>query len=197
MTTRFTASFIADGDVVYLTAPYAVSGGSGALVTSIFGVAVRDLASGEAGGFKVAGIFYLAKTTGTAWTAGDRLYWDDSGKKLTKTATAGQLVGVCTTDAASGDAFGYIRLNSTAPALLTGSQGTLADLTDNGGGATADGTIGVVTNPTLSWNGSTDPTAQQATDINTALTALKDAIKELSAKQNALLAKLRLAGILT
>lgn len=197
MTTRFTAAFIADGTVLTLTAPGAVSGGSGALIGSIFGVAERDLASGEVGGFMVEGVFYLAKTTGTAWTAGDKLYWNDSTKKLTKTATSGQLVGVATADAASGDTFGYIRLNEAVPGLLTGSQGTLADLTDSSGGATADGTIGLVTIPTISWNGSTDPTAQNATDINAALTALKDAVKELSTKQNALLALLRLAGILT
>jgi hypothetical protein len=72
----------------------------------------------------------------------------------------------------------------------------VAAMTDSSGGATADGTIGLITIPTLSWNGSTDPTAQQATDINAALTALKDAIKELATKQNAIIANLKTAGLM-
>lgn len=72
----------------------------------------------------------------------------------------------------------------------------VAAATDNSGGATADGTIGVITIPTLSWNGSTDPTAQQATDINAALTACRDAIKELATKQNAIIANLKAAGLM-
>jgi predicted RecA/RadA family phage recombinase len=182
-----------------LVAPYTVSGGSGAKVgTSLFGVAMMDIASAATGPFAMEGLFKLAKTTSQAWTAGDRLYWDDSGKKLTTDATAGLFVGVCTVAAGSSDATGYCRLNEGAPGLNSGSQGTLADLTDNSGGASADGTIGVITLPTLAgWNGSTDPTAAEATQIITACTESRDAVKELATKLNALLAKLRLAGILT
>lgn len=80
-------------------------------------------------------------------------------------------------------------------------------LVDNGGG-TADGTvaamtaaaaitdsstgvdpgnniIAAITNPDLSgWNGSTDPTAAQATAIGAAFTAIKAAIAQLAAKMN-------------
>lgn len=72
-----------------------------------------------------------------------------------------------------------------------------AALTDNSGGAAADGTIGAVTLPTLAWNGSTDPTAAQATAINAAIQALMDAVKELSTTVNAQRTALRTAGILT
>ncbi len=77
-------------------------------------------------------------------------------------------------------------------------QTGIADLTDNGGGAAADGTIAVVTNPTLDdWDGATVfPSAAQATAINAAITALKAAVKELSTKTNAILASLRLGGAL-
>ncbi len=74
----------------------------------------------------------------------------------------------------------------------------IAALTDNSGGASADGTIGVATLPTLAgWNGSTDPTAAEATQIITCTTALRDAVKELATKQNEVIAALKSAGIIS
>jgi hypothetical protein len=65
----------------------------------------------------------------------------------------------------------------------------ISALTDNSGGAAADGTIGVVTLPNLaSWDGATVfPSAAQATAIIAAITANRDAVKELSTKLNALI----------
>ncbi len=62
----------------------------------------------------------------------------------------------------------------------------VAALTDNGGGATADGTIGAIT--------LTEPAnhAAQATINN----QIADAIKELSTKINAVIAALKTAGIM-
>src|SRR4051794_4658814 len=101
-------TFIQPGKTLSLTAPYAVTSGKGALVTPIFGVAVNDVASGAAGEFMTEGVFYLLKASG-AWTAGDAIYWDDSAKNCTKTATGNKLIGMATQDAASGDTSGYVR----------------------------------------------------------------------------------------
>lgn len=75
---------------------------------------------------------------------------------------------------------------------------TLSSLTDNSGGAAADGTIAVVTAPNLaSWDGATIyPSAAQATAIIAAITALTNAVKELSTKQNALITSLTTAGVM-
>lgn len=85
--------------------------------------------------------------------------------------------------------------------ILSGTvtpQANPGALTDNSGGGAADGTIGAVTNPDLSaWNGAAAPTAAQATAIGAAVTALKDAIKELSTKQNSMRTALISAGVLT
>lgn len=114
--------------------------------------------------------------------------------------------------------------------------GAVADLTDNSGGAAADGTIGVVTLPTAITNNSAgtadgtlealpDPAdtpgtadalrddlvanvlpvirnyatelATRQAENRTAHTAERDAIKELAAKVNAILAALRTAGIIS
>ena len=69
-------NFIQRGETLTLTAPYAVSSGGGALVGSIFGVAVTDVASGEDGEFQVAGVFDLVRETGasTGWSQGALIY---------------------------------------------------------------------------------------------------------------------------
>lgn len=70
---------------------------------------------------------------------------------------------------------------------------TVTALTDNSGGAAADGTIGAITTftPSVAWNGSSVyPSAADATAISAGITANKDAIKELATKLNALIAAL-------
>jgi predicted RecA/RadA family phage recombinase len=187
-------TFKQEGRVLTLAAPYNRNSGEGAKVGAIFGVAVKDVDISDDGQFMTEGVHSLVKATG-AVTQGDRLYWDDSAKKLTTDSTAGMLVGVATASALSGDANAMCKLNEACPEMVEGAE-TVVALTDNSGGASADGTIGLVTIPTLAWNGSTDPTAQQATDINAALTALKDAVKELATKQNAVIVALQTNGAL-
>lgn len=147
-------NFIQPGNTLTLTAPYAVDSGDGALVGYIFGVAATDMESGDSGEFQLTGVFLLEKATGSAWAAGERIYWNDSTKKCSDDSTVGQLIGTATAAAASGNTTGHVRLNGVAPATAEGPQAAIADLTDNSGGATADGTIGAVTAPTaLTDNG--------------------------------------------
>jgi predicted RecA/RadA family phage recombinase len=275
-------NYIQPGNILTLTAPYAVDSGEGAKVGAIFGVATADILISVEGEFHTTGVFDLAKTSAQAWAVGDRIYWDDSNKRCDTDSTVGMFIGVATAVAANPTSTGYVRLNGgSAPENTEGAQAAVADLTDNSGGAAADGTIGVVTAPTAltdngggtadgtvsaaaepvtltdstSFSGTHDDTlaavtvpadltgsesptegehnallavvrviAQNQSDVaqkvielvalaaidqdnlkeitttlaaeRTAIVALTDAVKELSTKQNALLAKLRLAGII-
>jgi predicted RecA/RadA family phage recombinase len=54
----------------------------------------------------------IAKTTGEAWTHGQKLYWDNTAKKLTTTAAGNTLVGAAAQAQAAGDSVGR--------ALITG-----------------------------------------------------------------------------
>jgi len=104
-------NYIQPGETITLTAPYAVSSGGGALVGAIFGVAVGDVANGAQGEFRTTGVYSLTKETGTAWAVGDLIYWDNTNRRCTKTATNNKLIGVAVAAAASGDAVGRVRLN--------------------------------------------------------------------------------------
>jgi len=149
-------NFVQNGDVLTLTAPYTRTSGQAAMVGSIFGVAASDVTSGDEGEFQVTGVFDLAKTSAQAWTQGDKVYWNASTKLVSNLSADGPLVGVATEDAADPSSTGRVRLGGGgAPAeFAEGQQAAIADLTDNSGGATADGTIGAVTQPTaLTDNG--------------------------------------------
>jgi predicted RecA/RadA family phage recombinase len=192
-------NYIQDGATVTVAAPYDRLSGQGALIGSaLFGVALSDVLSGATGDFMTEGVFSLAKTSAQAWVLGDRIYWDNSNKRCDTDPTKGPLIGVATAAAANPSSTGYVKLSEGIPGLDEGAQGaTIAALTDNSGGAAADGTIGVVTLPTLAgWNGSTDPTAAEATQIITAVTANRDAVKELSTKVNLIIAALKTAGVI-
>lgn len=105
-------NFVQDGEVVTLTAPYAVASGGGALVGSLFGVAASTVANGAQGEFCTEGVFDLAKASG-AVTQGAKIYWDNAAKVVTTTASGNTLIGAATQAAQSGDATARVRLNGT------------------------------------------------------------------------------------
>lgn len=95
-------NYIQPGETLSLTAPYDVTSGSGLLVGAIFGVASSDALSGAAVEAATSGVFTLAKASG-AITAGARVFWDNTNKNVTTTATSNYCIGMATAAAASGD----------------------------------------------------------------------------------------------
>ena len=103
------------GDVVRATAPANVASGVGMLVGSLFGVTQIAVSSGALVDIAVEGVFVLAKATGAAWTEGARIYWDDTAKNCTPTASTNKLIGVAVMQTtgvmpASGDTTGTVLL---------------------------------------------------------------------------------------
>ena len=107
-------NFVQEGETLQVTAPYTLTSGLGCQVGQIFGVATDDFANGATGAqVKVSGVFDLAKATG-AIVAGEILYWDNTAKVVTTTASGNKRVGIATQAQASGDATARISL-SRAP----------------------------------------------------------------------------------
>lgn len=106
--------FHQDGHCLDLTPTAAVASGVGFLFgTSLFGVAVNDVAANVEGVFLTEGVVTIGKTAGLAISVGDRLYWDPAGKVVNKTATAQQHVGICTVAALAGDSTVKMKLSTT------------------------------------------------------------------------------------
>ncbi|OSM07357.1 DUF2190 family protein [Magnetofaba australis] len=107
-------NFIQPGDLVTLTAPTGgVSSGDGVLVGGLFGICAYDAAESEAVEVRLTGVVELPKATG-AITQGAKVYWDNTAKNVTTTATSNSLIGAVTQAAASGDATAIVRLNGVA-----------------------------------------------------------------------------------
>ncbi len=105
-------NYVQEGDVLTLTAPYAVAGGAGAKVgTNIFGVAASTLASGASGEFKTTGVFDITALSTDTGSAGTIWYWDDTNKRVTTTSSGNLKIGVGTGTKSSGETTARVRLN--------------------------------------------------------------------------------------
>ena len=105
-------NYITEGDILDLTAPYAVSSGGGAQIgAGIFGVATNDVANAAVGQFKTKGVFDLTKATGVNWVAGALLYWDNAAKNVTNVVASNLKIGVATQAQINGDVTCRVRLN--------------------------------------------------------------------------------------
>lgn len=94
-----------DGRSIPLPVPYVggILAGQGMLVGALFGVAASDGAQNAIVECQVIGEFELPKAAG-AITAGARVFWNNTARNITTTATGNFQVGLATADAASGDA---------------------------------------------------------------------------------------------
>jgi predicted RecA/RadA family phage recombinase len=105
-------NFTQTAAVVSLPAPYDVLSGGGALVGKLFGVAVTDGQAGDDVAFNVTGAFDLPKTSAQAWTIGALVYWDDTAKAVTTTASTNVQIGHALAVAANPSAVGRVRLSA-------------------------------------------------------------------------------------
>jgi predicted RecA/RadA family phage recombinase len=110
-------NFIAEGCSIEYTAGADIDSGDVVALGMGVGVAAGDIANGEKGTVHVRGVFELAKATGTAWTEGDKLYWDAGASKFTKTATGNKPAGFAHAAAASGDTMGYVNLQPSIESM--------------------------------------------------------------------------------
>ena len=108
-------NYVQPGNTITLTAPYDVASGDGLLVGAIFGVATGAAVSGDPIEAALVGVFDLTKVGSQAWAVGDKIYWDNTAKQATKTATSNTLIGVATEAVGNGagETVGRVRLNAS------------------------------------------------------------------------------------
>lgn len=121
-------NYVKEGDVLDLTAPYAVSSGDGAQVGSVFGVAINDLANAEAGPFARCGVFDLAALSTAVGAQGAKAYWDNTNKRVDTDGTVGILIGVLEDAKADGDTTARVVLNEAVVGVSEGPQAAVADV---------------------------------------------------------------------
>ncbi|MFN3891997.1 MAG: DUF2190 family protein [Beijerinckiaceae bacterium] len=115
-------NFVQPGDIITVPAPANVLAGAGVLVGSIFGVAAHDALSGADVEIAMTGVFDLAKVSAQEWTIGAVIYWDNTDKVCTTTASTNKAIGLAVRAAANPSATGRVRLNM-GPQGIQGEQG--------------------------------------------------------------------------
>jgi predicted RecA/RadA family phage recombinase len=101
------------GEALDLAAPYDVLSGGGFKVGDIIAIASMDAVSGVVVSGSVEGVFDVTKEgagSGQAWAVGDKVYWDDTNKRFTKTSTSNTLAGYAVAAALTADVVGRLRL---------------------------------------------------------------------------------------
>ena len=102
--------YIQDGEFLDYTPGSAVAAGEVVLLTDRVFVAPRPIAASTLGVVATRGVFNLQKTTGEAWTQGQKLYWAAGTSKVTTTASTNKVIGYAAAAAASGDTEGKVLL---------------------------------------------------------------------------------------
>lgn len=104
-------NFVQPGETITMIAPYAVTSGAGMLVGAVFAVALVTAAQSAPVEAMRTGVWDLAKAPGEAWVADTtKLYWDNTAKRVTATATGNTLIGVARQSQASADTVGRVLL---------------------------------------------------------------------------------------
>ena len=108
-------TYIEPGHALTLAAPYDVVSGDGLLVGAIFGVATHDALSGAEVEAQLTGVVEIAKAASQAWTAGAKVYWDNTAKRVTNVASGNTLIGaaVLAVGAGAEETVGRVRLNAS------------------------------------------------------------------------------------
>ena len=105
-------NYIQKGGVLSVVAPYAVTSGQGVLVGALFGIAANNAAQGAPVEIVRRDVFDISAVSADTAAQGAKIYWDNTGRKVTTTATNNTLVGCVTEAKANGD--------TTARVLLDG-----------------------------------------------------------------------------
>lgn len=90
-------NFIQSGCTLTVIAPANVLGGQALLVGAIFGVACHDAVQGTPVEINRFGVYALAAVAADTLAAGDKVYWDNTARRATKTATNNVLIGAAAT----------------------------------------------------------------------------------------------------
>lgn len=139
-------STIASGDVVK--------------VGNLIGVAGKDIADGDSGPVNLEGVFSLTKVGSQAWAQGDKVFWDHTNLRFTKTASTDADVpaGIAfeAVGSGAGETLGLVKLQNEGAHGIATAVATIA---------TADGS---------------DPASTQAL-ANALKTALNSVIANLKA----------------
>lgn len=105
---------VSDGVYIDVVAPSALTAGVPALIENMFIIPLSDIPAGGSGNVTATGVWWLPKDAATTGNPLARVYWDNTNKVVTTTATGNRLIGCLTKEAVNGSTIAEVRLNGQA-----------------------------------------------------------------------------------
>jgi predicted RecA/RadA family phage recombinase len=104
-------NYVSEGEVITAAAPYALTSGQGVLVgAALFGVAAHDAANGAEVAIATSGVYDITALSTDTAAVGAKLFWDNTNRRLTTTASTHICAGFAVAAKASGDTTARIKL---------------------------------------------------------------------------------------
>ncbi len=110
-------NMVKEGNVITMAAPANVTSGEGVVVGGLFGVATATVLSGADVELLVEGVVSLPKAAGSI-SPGVLLYWDNTNKRATTTASGNRPIGYHAGKAANAGSADAAILVKLAPAAI-------------------------------------------------------------------------------
>lgn len=104
-------NYVQPGNSITVTATAAASSGDGVKLNNLFGIASGDAAIGDKLVLTTQGVFDMPKVSANTFDVGALVYWDDTAKVVTSTASGNTRIGLAVTAAANPSASVNVRLD--------------------------------------------------------------------------------------
>jgi len=102
---------VQNGGAITVIAPYAVFSGQGVQVGGLFGVAACDAVQGSAVEIERMGVYDITALQTDTGNPGAKIYWDNTARRLTTTATNNTVVGCLTAAKTASDTAARVLLD--------------------------------------------------------------------------------------
>jgi predicted RecA/RadA family phage recombinase len=103
------ARYIHEGQAIDYIPTEDTPAGTVVVVGSLVGITKLDISAGELGVIHTRGVYDIEKAT-EAVEIGDEIYWSDTTKNVTTTATSNTFIGVAVAAAASADTSALVKI---------------------------------------------------------------------------------------
>lgn len=105
------SNFIQPGDTIPIALPYARAAGQGAQIgTNLFGVCAKGGTTSDADELHIEGVFEITTLTTDTPAVGAIMYWDNTNRRLTTTASTHLAVAIAVQAKAAGVANTRVKL---------------------------------------------------------------------------------------
>ena len=105
------AVFYQDGKRIDIVQSGDIDSGDIVLIGELIGVQTYPIKKDEKGSVAVSGVFQVVKKSADTFTAGQKVYWDNTLKQATSTASGNTLMGITVAQAGSSDSTVLVKIN--------------------------------------------------------------------------------------